>query len=185
MPTDYTLAEISHLTGVTPRTVRYYIQAGVLPPPTGQGPAARYSEAHLERLRLIKKLQAAHLPLAEIRRQLQHLPDDQLETVARSEAGPVSDSALDYVHGLLAGKAPAQASFALAAPPAPSLPPPMESAAKPDPTSEPPREPERAQWERISLDPDIEIHVRRPLSRLQNKRVERLVSIARQLLEED
>ena len=43
----------------------------------------------------------------------------------------------------------------------------------------------RSQWERIALAPDIELHVRRPLSRLQNKAVERIVGLARQLLEED
>ncbi len=44
---------------------------------------------------------------------------------------------------------------------------------------------DRSQWERIALAPDVELHVRRPLSRLQNKRVDRLVTIARELLEED
>jgi len=46
-------------------------------------------------------------------------------------------------------------------------------------------QPERAQWERISLDPDVEIHIRRPLTRQQNRRVERLIAIARELLKED
>jgi hypothetical protein len=42
----------------------------------------------------------------------------------------------------------------------------------------------RSHWERISLDPDVELHVRRPLTRTANKRVERLITIARQLFEE-
>src|SRR6185369_12346149 len=48
-----------------------------------------------------------------------------------------------------------------------------------------PSVPSRSQWERITLAPDIELHVRRPLSRIQNKAVDKLVGIARQLLEED
>ena len=44
---------------------------------------------------------------------------------------------------------------------------------------------ERSQWERVVLAPDVELHIRRPLSRTQNKRVDRLVTIARELLEED
>ncbi len=44
---------------------------------------------------------------------------------------------------------------------------------------------ERSQWERIVLAPEIELHVRRPLSRTQNKQVDRLLAIARELLEED
>ncbi|HEX5590121.1 MAG TPA: hypothetical protein VFX65_07530, partial [Candidatus Limnocylindrales bacterium] len=43
----------------------------------------------------------------------------------------------------------------------------------------------RSQWDRIALTPDIELHVRRPLRRLDNKRVERLITIARQVLGEE
>jgi hypothetical protein len=35
------------------------------------------------------------------------------------------------------------------------------------------------------LSPDIEIHIRRPLGRLEQRRVERLTAIARQVLKED
>jgi hypothetical protein len=44
---------------------------------------------------------------------------------------------------------------------------------------------ERSQWERIVLESDVELHIRRPLVRAQNKQVDRLVTIARELLEED
>jgi len=44
---------------------------------------------------------------------------------------------------------------------------------------------ERSQWERLSLGPDLELHVRRPLGRLEQKRVERLITIARQVLKEE
>jgi hypothetical protein len=37
----------------------------------------------------------------------------------------------------------------------------------------------------VSLTPDIELHVRRPLARSQNKIVEKLLDYARRLLEED
>jgi DNA-binding transcriptional MerR regulator len=173
MPTEYTLSELAKLSAVSARTVRYYIQSGLLPAPVGAGPAARYTEAHLDRLRLIRKLQSSHLPLAEIRRRIESIPDDRIAAVADSVADePPADSALDYISGLLRPAPAARAAFVAETPPA---------AAAAAPTTEP----ERAQWERISLDPDIEIHVRRPLSRIQNKRVERLISIARQLLEED
>ncbi|MEO6350450.1 MAG: hypothetical protein ABIP53_07345 [Candidatus Limnocylindrales bacterium] len=55
----------------------------------------------------------------------------------------------------------------------------------PRPAPQKSTEPDRAQWERISLHPDVELHIRRPLTRTQNKRVERLISIARELLEEE
>jgi hypothetical protein len=44
---------------------------------------------------------------------------------------------------------------------------------------------ERSQWDRIALSPDIELHIRRPLGRAQQKQVDRLVAIARELLEEE
>jgi hypothetical protein len=43
----------------------------------------------------------------------------------------------------------------------------------------------RSQWERIGLDADVELHIRRPLSRPTAKRVDRLIEIARDLFEED
>lgn len=58
------------------------------------------------------------------------------------------------------------------------------SAAAPAPAQEPPG-PERSQWERLALGPNVEIHIRRPLSRLEQRRVERLITIARQVLKED
>ena len=44
---------------------------------------------------------------------------------------------------------------------------------------------ERSHWERLSLGPNLELHVRRPLGRLEQKRVERLITIARQVLKEE
>ena len=44
---------------------------------------------------------------------------------------------------------------------------------------------ERSQWDRIAVAPDVEIHIRRPLARAQQKGVDRLVAIARELLEEE
>jgi hypothetical protein len=43
---------------------------------------------------------------------------------------------------------------------------------------------QRSQWERVSITSDIELHVRRPLSRRDNRLVERLLAFARQLGEE-
>ncbi len=59
--------------------------------------------------------------------------------------------------------------------------------AEPPPPTSTTTEPatQRSQWDRIALTPDIELNIRRPLSRQQNKRVERLIAIARELLEED
>ncbi|MBA2248303.1 MAG: MerR family transcriptional regulator [Chloroflexia bacterium] len=68
--TAYTLDELCALTGVTVRTVRYYIGEGLLPPPTGHGATARYTHDHLDRLLVIGAMKERYLPLREIRRSL-------------------------------------------------------------------------------------------------------------------
>ena len=79
MPDDpYSLSDLARLADVTPRTVRYYVALGLLPSPEAAGPATRYGEGHLARLRLIRRLQRDHLPLAEIRIRLERMGDDEI-----------------------------------------------------------------------------------------------------------
>src|SRR3712207_5471928 len=108
-PDSFDLGELSAAAGVTPRTVRYYVQQGLLPSPGMRGPGTRYERAHLDRLQLIRRLQRQHLPLAEIRRRLEALDDDGVREalatpVDQSEPSPRS-SALDYVRDLLSRQA--------------------------------------------------------------------------------
>jgi len=182
MPT-YTLTDLAKLADVTPRTIRFYITSGLLPSPGQQGPSTRYDDAHLELLRVIKKLQNAHLPLAEIRARLRSITDKEIATIASSTDGDSpTDSAVDYIRRVMGAPT---ASL----PPAPAASTPAPAASIPEPllnrtvAMEP--EAKRSQWERIPLDPDVELHIRRPLTRQHNKRVERLITIARQLFEED
>ena len=108
MPPDspYTIADLARLTGLNVRTIRYYLAQGLLPASGESGPGAHYGEGHLDRLRLTKRLQAQHLPLAEIRRRLAQLTDADVAslatTVPEHDAEPTT-SALDYVRNLLGG----------------------------------------------------------------------------------
>ena len=52
------------------RTVRYYVQESLLPPPFGLGRGDHYGPAHLDRLLQVKALQEAGRTLEEIRRTL-------------------------------------------------------------------------------------------------------------------
>lgn len=66
----YTIAELADLGGVSRRTVRYYVQRGLLPSPTGLGRGKHYTQAHLDRLLRIRSLQDSGVPLAEIPQRL-------------------------------------------------------------------------------------------------------------------
>ena len=70
----YRIEELAELGGVTRRTVRYYVQRGLLPTPLGTGRGPHYTQAHLERLIHIRQLQETGVPLAEITAQLDGVP---------------------------------------------------------------------------------------------------------------
>lgn len=67
----YPLAELCVLADLPPRTVRYYVQIGIVDRPEGETRAARYGARHLEQLLLIKKWTAAGVSLERIRELLQ------------------------------------------------------------------------------------------------------------------
>ena len=64
---EYKVSELADKANVTKRTIHYYISKGLLMPPNGEGVNSTYSEEHLERLLLIKKLQNEYMPLNKIR----------------------------------------------------------------------------------------------------------------------
>jgi DNA-binding transcriptional MerR regulator len=169
---SYDLQELSAEAGVTPRTVRYYIQQGLLPAPEQQGPATRYGRSHLDRLRLIRQLQAEHQPLAVIRKRLEELRDEDVRRlVTNAPPSKAPSSAVDYVRSVLGGS-PSRARSAAAV-------------LSVSPLALRPPSPGRSEWDRISLAPDVELHVRRPLTRDANRRVQKLLDLARQILQED
>lgn len=71
----YTIDELSALTGVPSRTIRFYQSKGTLPAPERRGRVAVYRAEHVDRLRVIAELQDRGLRLDAIR--------DVLEQVER------------------------------------------------------------------------------------------------------
>jgi DNA-binding transcriptional MerR regulator len=237
--TPLDLTELARLAEVSPRTVRYYLQQGLLPAPVGRGPGAHYTGAHLARLRLIRAWQERHQPLATIRAALERL-DDAGVRAALAQIGPRASrpttTALEYVRALLGEPMPS--SVAKSVPPAPA-PAPMATPAPTSPDAAvagalgapllastvgapgertvaedarrhervvsahdthdahgadaPPGvdqlalfpRPGRATWERHTISADVELHIRRPLTRDQQRRVDRLLDLAAQLFRED
>ena len=65
--TRYTIDELAALAELPRRTVRYYLQQGLLDRPIGEKRAAYYTPRHLEQLLTIRKWQHAGLSLERIR----------------------------------------------------------------------------------------------------------------------
>jgi DNA-binding transcriptional MerR regulator len=73
----YNITELAALGGVSPRTVRYYVQLGILPPPAGRGLGGRYGQEHLARLLRARALQREGVPLERMT-ELMEAPQDKL-----------------------------------------------------------------------------------------------------------
>jgi len=129
--TEWKLAELAEEAGVSPRTVRYYVQRGLLPAPPFKGPDTVYGEEHLLRLKAIRVLQARFLPLDAIQAELQRLSPDALRTLARESATPVP----------------------------PVYPPPPVALCAPPPPVVSPRPVGMARYQRWELAPGLELHV--------------------------
>ncbi len=100
-----TIQELARKARVTPRTIRYYVEQGVLPPP-GRGRPSEYTGEHLRRLALVRRLKEQYLPLEEIRDTMQRLTLDEVEellthSVASNRAGDKETSASDYITNVL------------------------------------------------------------------------------------
>ena len=70
-PDQHTLSELCVLADLPVRTVRYYVQNGLVDKPLGETRAARYGAKQLEQVLLIKKWTAAGVSLDRIRELLQ------------------------------------------------------------------------------------------------------------------
>ena len=144
------------------RTLRYYLAEGLISPAEEkQGTASVFGYQHLLQLLVVKKLQAEHLPIRKIRELVEGRSERQLERLlgvesTAKEGGQESgkSEALRYLESLLmrpteAASAPARISQPLLSTPrsqaAPSPPQSSEMAAK---------------WERIEIEPGLELHIR-------------------------
>jgi DNA-binding transcriptional MerR regulator len=92
MPAEprYAIGELADLGGVSRRTVRYYVQEGLLPPPFGVGRGNHYGRQHLDQLLRVKALQEAGHTLDEIRRAIDGQEDARLD--ALSAGSPTAPS---------------------------------------------------------------------------------------------
>jgi DNA-binding transcriptional MerR regulator len=134
--TSYKIDELAREGQVSPRTIRYYVQRGLLPAPAFHGKDTTYDRGHLLRLQVIKKLQEGHLPLDEIQAKIGAASEKELERMLADGSAPPPPKNATHRGGPYRN-------------PAPGEPPSKEAASE-----------ARERWERIHLMPGLELHVR-------------------------
>lgn len=143
------------------RTIRYYLSEGLVSPAEDkQGTASVFGYRHLLQLLAVKKLQAEHLPIRKIRELVERREVRDLERLLGIEGGAVSkNEALSYLERLLTKPQPANQSqparsFSTAANPPPGL-----ARSAPPPPQFSPGSSGSGAWERIEIEPGLELHV--------------------------
>lgn len=63
----YSIDDLSSRSGTTVRTIRYYVQEGLIDPPRGRGRGRHFDDAHLDQLKRIRLLQLAGFNLDAIK----------------------------------------------------------------------------------------------------------------------
>ena len=149
------LEELAQQAGVSARTVRYYVQRGLLPAPVFRGRDTVYSGEHLLKLKAIRRLQERFLPLDAIHRQLENCSHEALCALI---------TAPDEVHSPTpAVEQQLQASLAAPVPP--------QTTASPHGTSE--------RWQRWVLAPGLELHLSESADAATRRQAETLLSAFR------
>ncbi len=201
---NFWISELAERTGVSTRTIRYYIEEGLLPQPEVQGKYAVFNEDYLIRLQLIKYLKEAYLPLKEIKRRLEDLQIAEMqELVALFQQDPAGALAGMGVYPTELGSSAAAPMLlqaeeqngdresareyiqrALQRTPAAlrESPPAYQPApaGAPVPTG---AEGSAETWQRVELAPGVELHVRQPQGgeNAKNQQVDELIHLARKI----
>lgn len=145
------------------RTIRYYMAEGLVQTPEEkQGTASVFGYLNLLQLLTVKKLQAEHLPIRKIRELVAGKGEQELETLLGVGSTVAKKSregeAKRYLESLLApAAAPAQ---------------PLRQAAAP-----PPQQTDHS-WQRVEIEPGLELHIRSDYSPPTSARTKSLLEKA-------
>jgi DNA-binding transcriptional MerR regulator len=166
--------------------VRYYITENLLPGPGSRGKGAAYTEEHLQRLRLIRRLTERRAPLAEIRDVMARVTDDEVRALLAEEDARAQTldatqavSPKAYIAALLdrahapqtpSQRKPQRASYAPTTAPLRVPPPPQTP-----PTSPASGATQASAWRRVELAPGVELHIAEEAERRYRPFIERLL----------
>lgn len=91
----YKLDELARRAGVSPRTVRYYVQRGLVPAPAFRGPDTAYGEEQLGALLAVKRLQEEFWPLEAIAAAIAGRSVEELHSIGEGKLHPRRPNAGD------------------------------------------------------------------------------------------
>ena len=190
MNDELTLEDLVNISGLPLRTVRFYIQEGLLPGPDSRGKNARYTEGHLERLEWIQRLKEHHRPLREIRILLNNMTPREIKALLDGQEKmqeylsnfnvkgedaidhlPVGNSALDYIRSVEGKEGKTQE----ATDPTVNLN--LSASASVSPSSIDIRE----SWQRIVIGDGIELNLKLPIRSEDKARIDELIAFTRRL----
>lgn len=180
-----TIEELAAQTDTSVRTIRYYIAEKMLPGPGSRGKGAIYTEEHLLRLRLIRRLTERREPLAEIREMMARITDDEVRALLAEEDIRAQElkrpeptvSPKAYIAALL-DQARAPRTPALQAPTSPS---PATGYAKSQfsgPTRQSATGGQASAWRRIELAPGVELHIQAEAEKRYKRLIARLLQVS-------
>ncbi len=198
--TSLTIEELADRAKTPVRTVRYYIAERMLPGPGARGKGATYTEEHLLRLRLIRRLAERHAPLAEIREVMARVTGDEVRALLAEEDMRAHEleratqavSPRAYISALLDQ---ARAPRLTQKPPTSAQP--QQPPQQPQPLRQPevhalrmpPPEPsadapassaaKASAWRRVELAPGVELHIQADAEQRYRSLIERLLAASR------
>jgi DNA-binding transcriptional MerR regulator len=76
---SYLINQLAERAGVTVRTIRYYVNEGLLPSPQTKGRYSAYDDDYLYRIKLIKFYKESYLPLSRIRERLDEMSPEEIK----------------------------------------------------------------------------------------------------------
>jgi DNA-binding transcriptional MerR regulator len=165
-PEGYPIQKLAEKAGVSVRTIRFYINEGLLAAPPVKGRYSVYNDEYLDRLELIRRLKSSFLPLKEIRDRVTSLSWAEVKQALAQHAQQAPQrqdnergkSALSYINNLLSTTpAPSRMKTLQPAPPQPEA------------------------WERLILIPGIELHIRSDASPTSQRLARQIIDYARKL----
>ncbi len=166
----FNIDTLARRAGLTRRTVRYYIQRGLLEPPQGGGRGSYYTAEHLRRLERIRAWAEQGVPLLHMKALLESGIEPAVELAQTETSGPVGGPSgapapdkglLPPAEGVAAERAESPAEVEVAAGQAASL------------------------YERVVLADGVELHVRRGALPPRGMSPERLERVRKLLMDQE